>query len=121
MLRLWLHISSRWFVIFCLTLVCSLSGLVQSVEGEQLFLRNNSHLSHNGRMVKGAASQSTHSTFVNSQVQELAIGSKKYSAPMPTPAQTKKWGESEQIDEHTWTIQVGQDESTANSQEVFSA
>ena len=40
------------------------------------------------------------------------------STPTPTPA---PWGKSRQIDEHTWTIDVGRDDHMGTPQEIASA
>ncbi len=39
----------------------------------------------------------------------------------PQPKITPPWGVARQIDEHTWTIKVGNDASMANSSEIFQA
>jgi uncharacterized protein YkwD len=39
----------------------------------------------------------------------------------PTPTDTGPWGVSKQIDEHTWTIRVGEDATMATPEEIFRA
>jgi uncharacterized protein YkwD len=121
MLRLWLHISTRWFIIFSLIFFSSLSGLVTKEKGDQLFLRNNSQIASSEKSVKGAVSQSARRAFITSQVQELTIDAKKSDSLNPTPVSAVEWGTSKQLDEHTWTIQVGQDTKNATAQEILSA
>ena len=38
---------------------------------------------------------------------------------VPTPAET--WGVSKQIDDHTWTIKIGEDATMATAKEIFEA
>lgn len=40
---------------------------------------------------------------------------------VPSPTPTPQWGKSRQIDEHTWTIDVGRDEKNATAQEIAAA
>jgi uncharacterized protein YkwD len=39
----------------------------------------------------------------------------------PIPRDTESWGVSKQIDEHTWSIRVGQDDVMAKPEDVFTA
>lgn len=114
MLRLWLHISNRWFTLFFLTFFFSLSGFITIAKGDQLFLRNYSQSVLSDKSVKGVASQSAQ-VGIASQVQVISIGTKKY-----TPV-VSEWGKSKQIDEHTWTIDVGTDQKSGSAQEILSA
>ncbi len=41
--------------------------------------------------------------------------------PSPVPEPTGPWGISRQVDEHTWTIKVGQDSLMATPSEIFGA
>ena len=50
------------------------------------------------------------------------IGVKKnYPAPTKTAINNEPWGVSKQIDEHTWTIRVGEDATMTTAKEAFEA
>jgi uncharacterized protein YkwD len=44
-----------------------------------------------------------------------------HEQPVPTPMPTSPWGKSRQVDEHTWTIDVGEDDHYATAQEIAAA
>ena len=41
--------------------------------------------------------------------------------PIISPTPTETWGVSKQIDEHTWTIKIGEDATMATAKEIFEA
>ena len=60
------------------------------------------------------------------QIKEIAVGQKIYipvSTPTPTisPNSESPWGKSTQVDEHTWTIKVGIDNTMAKPLEILAA
>jgi len=73
--------------------------------------------------VAGSKSTSVHRVSVMTQIREVAIGVSKTPLVTPTPKQqtTGVWGVSQQLDEHTWTIKVGEDAKNGTAQEILSA
>lgn len=56
------------------------------------------------------------------QIDSPLIVQQKAVLPTPTPQSLpSEWGISKQIDEHTWTIGVGNDARSAGAQEIFAA
>jgi len=45
----------------------------------------------------------------------------KIIIPTPKPTDSEPWGVSRQINEHTWTIKIGEDQKMATSKEIFDA
>jgi uncharacterized protein YkwD len=68
-------------------------------------------------------------TLPHPQMRQMVIGANTFqptpiSTRAPLPAEKmpgEEWGVSKQIDEHTWTIKIGQDKKMATPQEIFSA
>ena len=56
--------------------------------------------------------ESQYYAVLSSEIRESVV-------PSPTP--TPQWGKSRQIDEHTWTIDVGRDEKNASAMEIAAA
>jgi uncharacterized protein YkwD len=114
---------SRWVIIFFAVFISYASGFVEVKADEQLFLRNIVEKQSQNVSVQGSATQSARQTFIASQIQQLAIGSKKDDSPKPVQPETKKgeWGSAQQIDEHTWTLKVGTDARNASAQEILTA
>jgi uncharacterized protein YkwD len=52
----------------------------------------------------------------------LAVASEEVvQSVVPTSTPTPVYGKSRQVDEHTWTIQVGEDSQAGSAQEIFAA
>jgi uncharacterized protein YkwD len=104
---------SRWLIIAVITCLSSISGVFESYSASPVSFAS-PQIIHKKK--QRAKIQST-------QIQQLHIG--QNSVPQifisPTVVQPEAWGKAQQVDEHTWTIKVGDDAVMATAQEVLSA
>ena len=114
-----LHIRRRILIISIL-LLSYLSGIGELNKiNNPLFLNNEV----SARGIKNSSflrSQILHAT-PSSQIKELKIGWQKSIPQSGIHDSLKEWGVAKQIDEHTWTMQVGQDKKMATANEILLA
>lgn len=115
-----LTIQQKIFIIFFFTFILSMSGL-----GEAYRRAHEPVEMYPQRIV---VKDQNDEEYINQekykQNQFAVLGSnEKYIQPTITPmAQpSEEWGTAKQLDEHTWTVRVGDDQKIASAQELLTA
>jgi uncharacterized protein YkwD len=122
-------VSSKQKTILLVVLVCSFSGMGTLISNAKeanapLFVKNTFIPK---KVSAGFVPQATLSAQVNrldSQIKQVSIGTQynQSSAIQNNDNKNnKEWGVAKQIDEHTWTVQVGTDKQMAVPQGILTA
>ncbi len=116
----------KWFFIAIVVFLSCLSGIREaygSTKNQSVFLQQPTLLATPNYQKHVLAASSIPTPTIPFQISKIRITEQKYVHPIPSPTQkpTSGFGVSRQIDEHTWTIQVGQDSTTGTSQQILTA
>jgi uncharacterized protein YkwD len=108
--------EQKVFFLILIFLAC-LSGVLPTSEDSAFSVKR----SLSKKAIKVAANGDEHVS--QSQVQQIAIGQKQYLPLLsPTIIPSKDaWGVAKQVDEHSWTMRVGEDQVMATPHEIFDA
>ena len=101
-------VTSRWIVFSFLFFFLYLSGFIQASES----------VSTQERRVVEADDKNA--AVANQIVEEKIVAPQAISQRSPTN-EPSEWGIAKQIDEHTWTMRVGEDNRMATAQEILAA
>ncbi len=107
-------------LIFAVVYLSFLSGVGElNNVGNPLSLKNEA----SARTAKKASLIHSQNFYASpsSQIRELKIGLQRYSPSDETSGYPREWGVAKQIDEHTWTMRVGQDKKMATAREILQA
>ncbi len=116
--------SKRWtFLFLCSIFSITTSFIPFSYKGERVLVSSSpTHQSTIATPLENARKQAL-SRYT--QIKELGVGQKKLVIPTATPTpllqKSQEWGKAVQIDEHTWTMQVKNDEKQGTPQEILQA
>lgn len=101
-------ITSRWIVLSFLFFFAYLSGFIALPESASTQKR---------RVIPPKTTIAPH----NQIEKQAVIAAKDVSSITSTNQKAGEWGVAKQLDEHTWTMKVGDDEQMATPQEILTA
>lgn len=116
--------SKRWtFLFLCSIFSITTSFIPFTAKGERVLV--SSHPTHQSTIATPLDDIRQQANTRYSHLRELAVGEKRVILPTPTPtpipSRPSEWGKAVQLDEHTWTMQVKNDEKQGTPQEILQA
>jgi len=118
------YAMSRWATLSLLLSLSFLSGMLDSPSSSQKTLI--AYVTPAPEMTtagQGSGSLSGKARYFPPQMQVLGVGEKASEQTSAAVKQQQRgdWGVATQVDEHTWTMQVGDDDRMATPQEIVTA
>lgn len=108
----------RWTIISLLLFLSFLSGMLELDSSGEPYI---TQTVRQGTDVQGSASSSGE-IALRAQMGQLDVGQSNTQSNVTNKTQAKgEWGVAKQVDEHTWTMQVADDERMATPQEILIA
>lgn len=124
-------LESRWISIFLLSIVSILSSFIPfPIKGEEVTLTLSQLPVSTAQASTQIVAASKNKSGYLYQIAQLEIGEGRYirqkvkAIPTPTTSTPKtpvEYGKAKQIDEHTWTMTVKNDEKEGSAGEIFTA
>lgn len=104
----------RWFILSLIVFMSYATGIIELVYAVD---RPSTPLRHSS---VARAQQTPQEKLA---IKAVLVGQQQVPRPTvaPSPVSSNEWGKAKQVDEHTWTIQVGEDAAMATPQEILSA